>query len=245
MRLLGSAIVLFLASASALAGDAPKYAPHVSRMATSHAFFKKNDAPDFWKLIGYYIPQTDLHACAPTALTMLLNAMRADRALGASDKLITGKDLVAKVDISKEGSDPGVRGVSLEGFGRILATGMKKFEVEGWSHEVVRTTEHSDAALKKLRDLLARNEKSGDDFIMPLYFQADITGDPEGAVGHFAPIAAFDGKRVLLLDPDREWYEPYWVPLEILYKGMTNSRMDAGKAGGYIRVWRNSPPAKS
>jgi hypothetical protein len=236
-------IVLLLGGALAWGADAPKYAPHVSRLAQSHEFIRRSAAPDFWKLIAYYIPQTEAHACAPTTLTMVLNAMRADRSLQASDKLVTGAELVKQVDVSKEGSDPGIIGVSLDGFGRILASGMRKFGVQGWSYEVVRAGEPAEATVRKLRELLTANEKSGDDFVVPLYFQADITGDPEGAVGHFAPIAAFDGKRVLLLDPDREWYEPYWVPLEVLAKGMSNPRIDHGKRGGYIRIWKNSSSA--
>ena len=67
-----------------------------------------------------------------------------------------------------------------------------------------------------------------------------LTGDPEGNVGHFAPVGAFDGKRVLVFDPDREWYEPYWVPEDVFYDGVTDSKADSVKSGGYIRIWRAS-----
>jgi hypothetical protein len=115
---------------------------------------------------------------------------------------------------------------------------MKTFGIEGWSYEVVRA-EKTDAFKAKVKELLNKNEKSSSDFIVPLFWQADFTGDPEGSVGHFAPVAAYDGKRVLIFDPDREWYEPYWVPEEVFLTGISNSKADSIKAGGYIRVFKN------
>jgi hypothetical protein len=230
-------LLLSLALSHASADDHAKYAPHVTRLSRSHDYVAKHAAPDFWKLIPYYVPQKDGGSCAAASLSMVLNAMRADADLKASDRLITQADLYSKIDVFKEGGDSGIRGVSLDGFGRVLAAAMKKFSIDGWSYEVVRA-DRNDALKKKVHELLAKNEKSGEDFIVPLFLQKDLTGDPEGAVGHFAPVAAYDGKRVLVLDPDREWYEPYWVPEEVFFEGISDSKADSIKPGGYVHIFK-------
>jgi hypothetical protein len=217
-----------------------KYAPHVTRLFRDSSYFRHHDAPDFWKLISYYVPQRDDGACAPSTLVMVLNAMRADQNLKASDKLVTQNDLFSKMDVFKIGKDAGIIGVSLDGFGRLLTEAMKKYGIDGWSFELYRPENRADVARAKLHQLLVDNEKSSGDFVVGLFFQADLTGDPEGAVGHFAPIGAFDGERVLVLDPDREWYEPYWVPERVFFDGISNSKIDNGKGGGYVRIWRKS-----
>jgi hypothetical protein len=53
-----------------------------------------------------------------------------------------------------------------------------------------------------------------------------------------APIAAYDQKnsRVLVLDPDREWYEPYWVSEDSLLTGMATEDTTAHAFRGYIKI---------
>lgn len=223
-------LLLFLSLA--FGDDRPKYAPWAERLSRSHEYLKTHEAPDYWKLIPYY----QGGPCGPASMTMVLNALRADQDLKASDRLISQEDLGNKIKIFIEGSDRGIKGMSLDGFGRVLALALKKFDLQGWSFEVVRA-EKSDAFKKKVHELLAANEKSASDFVVPLFLQKDFTGDPEGAIGHFAPVAAYDGKRVLVLDPDREWYEPYWIPEEIFFEGITDPKADSIKLGGYIHIF--------
>jgi hypothetical protein len=53
-----------------------------------------------------------------------------------------------------------------------------------------------------------------------------------------APVAAYDAekRRVLLLDPDREWYEPYWVADETLLAGLASVDPVTGRPRGLVRV---------
>jgi hypothetical protein len=227
------ALLFFLSLAQA--DDAPraKYAPWVERLSRSHDYLKTHEAPDYWKLIPYY----QGGPCGPASMTMVLNAMRADQDLKASDRLISQDDLGSGIKLFIEGSDPGIKGMSLDGFGRVLAKELAKFNFQGWSFEVVRA-EKTEAFKNKVHELLIANEKSASDFVVPLFLQKDFTGDPEGAIGHYAPVAAYDGKRVLILDPDREWYEPYWVPENVFLDGITDPKADSIKPGGYIHIFR-------
>ena len=53
-----------------------------------------------------------------------------------------------------------------------------------------------------------------------------------------APIAAYDAKmhRVLVMDPDREWYEPYWVSDQRLLEAMATIDPETSKPRGYVKI---------
>ena len=59
-----------------------------------------------------------------------------------------------------------------------------------------------------------------------------------GDYGHIAPVGAYDAaaRRVLILDPDRTWYEPYWIPDEVALAGMATPDAASGQARGYLYV---------
>ena len=59
-----------------------------------------------------------------------------------------------------------------------------------------------------------------------------------GDYGHIAPVGAYDAERqrVLVLDPDRVWYEPYWIPESVALAGMATRDSVTGRPRGYIHV---------
>ncbi len=65
--------------------------------------------------------------------------------------------------------------------------------------EVVHADSTSKEALNKLSQVLIENEKSAKDFLVINFLQSEYTGDPEGAVGHIAPVAAYDQKTKQVL----------------------------------------------
>jgi hypothetical protein len=77
------------------------------------------------------------------------------------------------------------------------------------------------------------------------FLQSVATGDPQGAIGHIAPVGAYDAKtqRVLLLDPDRQWYEPYWVPDKLLLLAMATTDKTSARGRGYVWVKASEPAA--
>jgi hypothetical protein len=91
---------------------------------------------------------------------------------------------------------------------------------------------------KSLHEALVLNEKSAGNFIIANYLQSEFTGDPEGAVGHYAPVAAYDGKtkRVLIFDPDRQYYDPYWVSEAVFWKGMNTMDSSKKASRGYLFI---------
>ncbi len=239
MRSLLLSLSFFLMAFSSFAGNAPKYGPTATRLFDSREFIRKNPARDYWALSQYYLPQQDSRSCSVAAAAMVLNAARSNQALTASDELISQKGLLEKVNLTlwKEGVGEGGRGIALDDFAPIMEASLKAY---GFKNATVTLT-HADSTnefKKKVHSDLVQNEKSPTDFILANYLQSEFTGDPEGTVGHYAPVAAFDSKakKVLIFDPDRQYYEPYWVSEETFIKGMNTLDPGKKKTRGYLFI---------
>jgi hypothetical protein len=87
-----------------------------------------------------------------------------------------------------------------------------------------------------VHDLLVENERSARDLLLANFDQGAYTGDEHAR--HIAPIAAYDASRhrVLVLDPDRGWYEPYWVPEDAFVAGLGTRDPASGKSRGLVRI---------
>ena len=227
----------------------PKYGPNASPLSagTQLEFFQKNAAPDFWVLIPYYIPQKTGSGCSAATMTMILNAARSKTELTQGDRLITfdsfvdeysGNSAYQKVIRGKFSfslgnvlSNPSLRGI-FENAAKKLGLFGEKSKIE--LQEV--DPANREASKKAFLEALLQNEKSSDDLIFFSYIQGTVTGDPEGGA-HVAAIAAFEAKkkRVLVLDPDRDGYEPYWTSVDTLFESIADPRSDSAKKPGWIR----------
>jgi hypothetical protein len=147
-----------------------------------------------------------------------------------ADRVGQGTGLLAKMK---------QRGVTLDLLGKYVEGALKVYELAGAKVEVVHQKDASEESVKKLRAALTENERSSRDFIIVNMNQGILTGDPEGG-GHVSPIAAYDAKadRVLVLDVDREWYEPYWVSVKTLAAAMATSDKESGQSRGYVWIRR-------
>lgn len=236
--LLGIALGIFCSQPSQAANAKPKYGPEATPLSRSHEYLRKSDAPDFWALIPYYAAQQDERSCSVASVATVVNGARFQLNLGSEDELATQRGLLKRV---KGGSwsrsvGPMGRGVELDRLGPILEESLRAYGVDGARAEVVHIENASSETLARLRDVLAANEKSSTDFIVANFDQKVFTGDAQ--VGHIAPVGAYDAKndRVLILDPDRQWYEPYWVSVETFAKGMATRDSTAKKSRGYVHV---------
>lgn len=220
--------------------DPPKYAAHVTRLVQDRAYVQSAKSTDYWQLSPYYVSQFNPKACSVASVTTVLNALRANDALTSKDELFT-QESVQKLGppFAKAVGRTG-KGMSLDELGPNFehlakkALPQKKITVE----TIRFNGSDAGAELKKLESLLEQNEKNaGKDFIIANFLQATLTGDPEG-VGHISTIGAYDSakKRVLILDTDRQYYEPYWVPVEVFMKAMNEVDAGAKKARGLIVI---------
>lgn len=209
-------------------------------MFHARQYLRENEAPDFWALMPYYVHQFSERACSVASTTMVVNAARAQSELMSDDELVSQKALLRRVSYPRWNNaiQEGGRGVTIEDLGQYLTQALELYCNDEYEVDAVRVDASDDGLHERVRKMLIENERTDDDFVIVFFWQATFTDDPEGKTGHVAPIGAYDeeNERALILDPDRDWYEPYWVPLDVLVEGMARRDPDTGRSRGYIWV---------
>ncbi len=230
------------------AAPKPKYGPAGKPIATplalSHEYLRspQHPAPDYWALSGFYVPQIDDRSCSAASVAMILNAARVPLPKTADDKVITQSALLEKITaekwkerLSAKGLN-GEFGTTLEVFAKVTEASFKQFGFPQVKVKVVHVKDDSAGTKKAVIADLVANEKSAKNFIVANFVQKALTDDADA--GHISPIAAYDAnkQRVLILDSDRDYYEPLWVPVESLIKGMATFDKSANANRGYVMV---------
>jgi hypothetical protein len=220
------------------AGNPPvKYGSKAIPLSVSHSYFQKHTSPQFWTLIPYYVPQADESACSVASVAMIVNAARVGKKLSTEDQLVTQKELVQKVKNSAwKKSGLMTAGVTLDQLGTLVEESLKSYGIIPKKIEVVHTENRSESTQKKLHEALLEMQNNPKEFMIANFLQGAYTSD--GDYGHIAPIGAFDSelKRVLVLDPDRSWYEPYWISEETFLQGMASQDKQSDQSRGYVRI---------
>lgn len=227
------------AAVHARGASQPKYgppdAPRAVPLAASNEYFRspRHPAPGFWALIGYYVPQNRSYSCTVATAAMILNAARARRPKTAADKVITQEELLDRLSAQQWRKD---QGTSLDRLGRLLSAAFKAYGFQNASVTVVHVEDATARTRRALVEALERAARSDKDFVLANFNQKTFTDDAD--VGHTAPVGAYDEEtnRVLILDPDRKYYEPYWVTVDTLLAGMAAKRKGSNVSRGYIVV---------
>lgn len=241
-----AAAALLPALALAAGPPVPKYGPGATPLSRDHAWFQspRHPAPDFWALAPFYVPQLNDYSCSVASVAAVVNALtRAGRPLADSDRHATHASLLASVQAArwpermrKEGAD-GQVGVTLDQLAEVVTEALRK---QGVAAPLVERfpVEADDAATRaRWRRALEANEASAEDLILVHFAQDTLTGAAGGPYPHVSPVGAFDAGtgRALVMDVDREWYEPYWVPAALVVRAMA-VRTPAFGTGGWLRV---------
>lgn len=225
----------------------PQKAPAALPLSQDNNFFRENPAPDFWALIPYYVPQMTPYSCSAASISIVLNGAKSKIIRTEDDKNISEMEILEKVNVENfkellsEKGFKGRRGVSIEALGKVVEASLKAFDIPYLSvHVEALNKDMPDIEEKKKRllEVMEKSEKSGRDFIIAHFNQSVFTDSASGA--HISPVGAFDNKnkRVLILDVDREWYEPYWVSFDTFFKGLSEpSQLYGGyDKGGYVWI---------
>lgn len=216
----------------------PKYASHASPLSRDNAYFRAARASDFWSLVPYYVPQDSDVSCSLASASMLVNAARRNIPLGTDEPLVTQRRLFERVNspVWRKGLAPGGEGVTLDELAVLIRRSLEAFELEVRELRVVHVQDASRTSLERWREVLEHNEAHADDWLLINFFDAELTG--AGDYGHIAPVGAYDsdGRRLLVLDPDREWYEPFWVPDVVALRGMATLDTVSKRNRGYVYV---------
>lgn len=226
-----------LAARGGPAAAVPKYPAWALPLSREHGYLQRAPAVDFWALISHYAAQRDDVSCSLASLSMLVNAARGGAPLGSDEPLVTQRALLARVqsDVWRRGLAPGGPGVTLEQLGALAEQSLRAYSLAA-RVRVQHVSQASPQALAALRELLRANEASARDWLLLNFAAQHYVG--VGDYGHIAPVAAYDQaqRRVLVLDSDREWYEPYWIPDEVALAGMATRDADSGQPRGYVHV---------
>jgi hypothetical protein len=220
----------------------PKIAPRAVPLSQDSSYFRSQNAPDFWALISYSVPQFSGAACSVASVSAVINAARARTALTSNDKLVVQEELLKKVKVAdwekriRGGTLSPPRGVTLESLREVTEGALKAYGISYERVELLRFEGDPKEELRRLETILEENERSTRDFVIANFLQSTMTDD--SATGHISPIGAFDRarKRVLVLETDREWYEPYWVSSETLLQGLRTLDSESKRQRGLIRV---------
>jgi hypothetical protein len=187
--------LIFLGINTGSAVEAPKakakYGPSTQPIATplyrDQSYFQKakNPAPDFWKLMSYYVPQINDSACSVASMAMAINAALAERSKTSEDKVISQEDLLEKVTVenwkarvSKLGY-LGEHGVKLDSLKKIAEETFKTFGISEAKVEVHHVENASPDTVKKIEGVLIANEKSGKNLVIANFNQQAFTDDAD------------------------------------------------------------------
>lgn len=221
----------------------PKYGPKIRTMAQDNGYLRSADAaPDFWSLIPFYVPQFNDCSCSTAAVTMVVNGFlhAAGRTLADTERNVTQADLLARVreipwqELVSPAGSRGRHGLEL---GELAMATKCSLDQYGLADGCVEIVEFAAGDLPRLRQVLARNEADAHDYLLAHFVQDELTGARGGPYPHVSPVGAYDAAtgRVLILDVDRDWYEPYWVSDQDLLRALTRSTEACGQ-GGLVRV---------
>ncbi|GIK97358.1 MAG: hypothetical protein BroJett029_15670 [Alphaproteobacteria bacterium] len=224
--------------AEAAAAPRPKYAPWLTLLQDDPGHLRNSPAPSYWALSAFHIGQFTESCCSLATAVMLVNAARGSRHLAVGEKLVTQRDLLAAVNDPNwtfHCTDAQGNGASLREMAPIMERAYALYGVAGATVEMVQVTD-AVAAADRFRQALAAMERAPTTQIALNFDGASVYGPVD--YGHFSPAAAYDAgrDRVLVLDVDRDWHEPYWVPVEIMLKAMATASRKDGTPRGYLRV---------
>lgn len=217
-----------------------KYGNQAIPLSSSHEFFRTSPAPQFWTLMSHYVPQMNGSACSVASVSMLVNALRDSQKLNSDEPLVTQEALVKRVTHPAwhKGFFQGFSGyaVTLDQLGSIIEESLKAYGLQPKKVEVF----HAEGDEQRLRSLIHEKllefHKNPRVFLIANFLQGVFTSDSQ--IGHVSPIGAYDPiqKRVLILDVDREWYEPYWVSEEVFTQGLRTQDPSAHRARGWVLI---------
>ncbi|MFA5192945.1 MAG: hypothetical protein WC740_19725, partial [Verrucomicrobiia bacterium] len=73
--------LLFVVLSAAIAAEAPpKYGPKATPLVNDHQYFRGAVAGDFWRLMPFYVPQSNDYACSAASIAIVFNAAIRSRA---------------------------------------------------------------------------------------------------------------------------------------------------------------------
>jgi len=189
-------------------------------------------------LLTHFVIQQNDRSCSIASAVMVVNAARSLRNGGANP--YSQAELLDLVGIPewKTAVGPGGNGVVLDHLAVLVGQSLTASGIG----VVQIVTEHVDgpspAARARLRNELRAASNSEGHFVIANFLQGELTGNGLDRSGHYAPVGGYDeaAGRVLILDPDRRGFGPYWVAEDRLLAGLATLDVSCSQSRGYLAV---------
>jgi hypothetical protein len=232
------------------AGEASKYSEGTTPLHQDHDYLQKNPAPDFWLINSHYVGQFNNYSCSAASVAAVVNALLSanNRDAGDSFQYKRQQDLVKQTKslpwkqlVSEKGHN-GKHGLNLMELQKAVKEALG---IAGLNNYQVVQNQYENNELNALKLALEENERSSDDIVLIHFLQDVLTGAKGGPYPHISVIGAYDKQKskVLIMDVDRDWYAPYWVPVARLLNAINTPTPRFGKGGLVIvRKSRLSSP---
>ena len=220
----------------------PKYGPLEKPKATTlsqnHDYLKHAEKTDFWNLVEHYRGMEGDHSASAASVAMAFNALRGNPSkLTGSDENFSENTLL-NVDSQhrwkKSISGKSPKNVTLKDLQNYAQEAAQKL----LSHAQLTFELMESSQIKKWNEsewmsFLEKNETNPQSIVIAFYLQGAHTDDPEGMVGTFSPIGAFNSKlkQVLIMETDRKYYAPYWISLNTFQNAILELETKSTKKG--------------
>ncbi|TKY62338.1 Glutathione gamma-glutamylcysteinyltransferase 3 [Spatholobus suberectus] len=179
----------------------------------------------FFKLISYYQTQSEPAYCGLATLSVVLNALAIDpgRKWKGPWRWFDESMLDCCEPLAKIKSE----GIT---FGKVACLA----RCNGAKVEALRSDQSS---ANDFRDRVFSCSSSEGCHVIVSYHRTPLN---QTGIGHFSPVGGYHAERdmVLVLDVARFKYPPHWVPLTLLWEGMSTIDQTTGLRRGYMIISR-------
>jgi hypothetical protein len=189
-------------------------------------------------LLAQFVIQQNDRSCSIASAAMVVNAARSLRSGGGPPYSQAELLDIVGVPEWKAAVGPGGNGVILDHLAELVGQALRAFGIG----VVQIATEHVDgpspAARARLRNELRAASNSEGHFVIANFLQGELTGNGIDRSGHYAPVGGYDeaAGRMLILDPDRRGFGPYWVSEDRLLAGLATLDASCSQSRGYLSV---------
>ncbi|MFC1859520.1 phytochelatin synthase family protein [Thermodesulfobacteriota bacterium] len=214
------------------------------------SYFRHKAAHPFHRMMPYLIPQFNEASCSVASVAAVLNAVNFLNDKTGVKTPITQAEILESVDavhwkerVSRKGHR-NQRGLTLEMLGIAVDKTLEVYHIAYAMVDVVALhPKMNDFERRKeeLKQRLIIFEESQNAFLIAHFNQGIFTGDLH--LPHISPVGAYDHEkdRVLIMDVDPDQPEPYWVPFEMFFEGISSDfygilEKYGYPSGGYVWI---------
>lgn len=229
----------------------PKYGPssepRALPLSQDHAYSSRVTSanPNFWPLMGGFFPQENGFSCSMASLATVFNAIlaiegRKQRAFAANLNQTMFCDLLGESWLANRvlpQGDRGMHGLSLDELAFAADLALKKLDLPEYQVAAVEFNDMHEGLQRRFSEDLLHCHQNRGSFVICHFHQDYLTGLPGAEFPHISPVGAFnqEDSRLLVMETDRVWYEPYWVSSAEMSAAMSRHSECYGY-GGYLSI---------